>query len=104
MNWGNFQTQYPHTSNLLPTNFQSKAGDEHKLKEAIQANAKSYLDKVELLVKQSPAAMIAHGSYQNELHGKTAFNSFLSELTAYVVLDNSFNGCVESPYSSEVGR
>jgi len=91
MNWQNFRTQYPHTSNLLPTNFQSKADDEHKLKEAIQANTKSYLDRVESLVKQSPAAKIAHGSYQNQMHEKTAFSSFLSELTAYVVLNNSFN-------------
>jgi hypothetical protein len=91
MNWQKFQSQYPQTTNLLPSNFLSKADDEHKLKKAIQGNWKSYLGRVESLVKQSPAAKIAHGSYQNELHRKVAFSSFLSELTAYVVLDNSFN-------------
>lgn len=91
MNWQKFQSKYPQTTNLLPSNFLSQADGEHKLKKAIQGNWKSYLDRVEKLVKQSPAAKIAHGSYQNELHRKVAFSSFLSELTAYVVLENTFN-------------
>ena len=91
MNWQKFQSQYPQTTNLLPSNFPSQADGEHKLKKAIQGDWKSYLDRVETLLKQSPAAKISHGSYQNELHRKVAFSSFLSELTAYVVLENSFN-------------
>lgn len=91
MNWQNFQSQYPQTTKLLPSNFLSIADDEHKLKNAIKQNWKAYPGRVESLVKQSPAAQVAHGSYQNQLHEKTAFSAFISELTAYVVLENAFN-------------
>lgn len=88
MEWSAFTTKYPNTANLLPTNFMSKAQDQHHLYKAINRDRTGYLDIVEYLITNTPAQKIAHGSYQNSLHRKVSFSSFLSELRGYIIIDN----------------
>jgi hypothetical protein len=88
MNWPTYTTRYPDTAGLLPSNFMNAADNEHHLLKAINRDRTNYLDKVESLISKTPARQIAQGSYQNDLTRKVAFSSFLSELKAYVIMDN----------------
>jgi len=86
MNWNTFQSNYPETANILPSSFMQDADDEHHLRRSIANDNSGYLDRVESLVKQTPASKIAQGSYQNGLTRKVAFSSFLAELKGYAVV------------------
>ena len=86
MNWSHFRSDYPTITSLLPQNFMTDADPENTLRRAIEQDRTSYLEIVEKLAAETPAKVIRKDAQR--LHSKTTFQSFYTEMRAFIALQN----------------
>ncbi|WP_275737859.1 hypothetical protein [Halorhabdus sp. SVX81] len=79
-----FKSDYPNIAALLPRNFIAAADTENKLRLAVLGDRTEYLDVLETLARKTPSQEMRKDPHR--LTSKTGFQSFVSEMKAYLAV------------------